>query len=95
VPEDVAQNKRYAGCGGFTIAETAEKVAADSNSNPNPNPNPNPNSNSNSNFEKVAADFGKIDILVHSLANGPEVSSLVDLADGITPEITPGAAYGR
>lgn len=47
VPEDIATNKRYAGAAGFTISETAEKVAND---------------------------FGKIDILVHSLANGPEVT---------------------
>merc|ERR1712070_691836 len=46
VPEDVASNKRYAGLDGFSIQETADKVAAD---------------------------YGKIDILVHSLANGPEV----------------------
>lgn len=46
VPESVAENKRYAAYPGFTIQETADKVAAD---------------------------FGKIDVLVHSLANGPEV----------------------
>ena len=47
VPEDVANNKRYAGLGGFTISEVADKVAGD---------------------------YGKIDFLVHSLANGPEVT---------------------
>jgi len=47
VPEDVQNNKRYAGLDGFTITEVAGKVAAD---------------------------YGKIDILVHSLANGPEVT---------------------
>jgi len=47
VPQDVLENKRYAGLDGFSIAEVADKVAAD---------------------------YGKIDILVHSLANGPEVS---------------------
>ncbi|KAL1511768.1 hypothetical protein AB1Y20_005054 [Prymnesium parvum] len=47
VPEDVKNNKRYAGLEGFTISEVAAKVAAD---------------------------YGKIDILVHSLANGPEVT---------------------
>lgn len=46
VPEDIASNKRYAGNKGWTVSETADKVAAD---------------------------VGKIDILVHSLANGPEV----------------------
>ena len=48
VPEDVKSNKRYAGVGGYTISEVAEKVASD---------------------------YGKIDILVHSLANAPEVNS--------------------
>jgi len=47
VPDDIKNNKRYAGLDGFTI----EEVAA-----------------------KVGADYGKIDILVHSLANGPEVT---------------------
>jgi len=47
VPDDVKDNKRYAGLEGFTISECAAKVAAD---------------------------YGKIDILVHSLANGPEVT---------------------
>lgn len=49
VPEDVANNKRYAAASGkgFTVTEVAEQVKRD---------------------------FGKIDILVHSLANGPEVT---------------------
>lgn len=47
VPEDIINNKRYAGLDHFTVAEAAEAV------------------------EK---DYGKIDILVHSLANGPEVT---------------------
>jgi enoyl-[acyl-carrier protein] reductase I len=47
VPDDVKNNKRYAGLDGFTITEVADKVAGD---------------------------YGKIDILVHSLANGPEVT---------------------
>ncbi|KAL0025761.1 hypothetical protein WJX77_009824 [Trebouxia sp. C0004] len=49
VPEDVANNKRYAAASGkgFTVSEVAEHVKED---------------------------FGKIDILVHSLANGPEVT---------------------
>jgi len=47
VPDDIKDNKRYAGLDGFTISEVADKVAAD---------------------------YGKIDILVHSLANGPEVT---------------------
>jgi enoyl-[acyl-carrier protein] reductase I len=47
VPEDIKENKRYAGLEGFTIAEVAKAVEAD---------------------------YGKIDILVHSLANGPEVT---------------------
>jgi len=47
VPEEIQNNKRYAGLDGFTISEVAAKV------------------------EK---DYGKIDILVHSLANGPEVT---------------------
>jgi len=46
VPEEIRTNKRYEAVDSFTIAATAEKVAAD---------------------------FGKVDILVHSLANGPEV----------------------
>ena len=47
VPEDVRENKRYAGLTGYTIEEVAKAVEAD---------------------------YGKIDILVHSLANGPEVT---------------------
>ena len=47
IPDDVKNNKRYAGLDGFTISEIADKIAAD---------------------------YGKIDILVHSLANGPEVT---------------------
>jgi len=47
VPDDVKNNKRYAGLDGYTIEEAAVKVAAD---------------------------YGKIDFLVHSLANGPEVT---------------------
>ena len=47
VPEDIKNNKRYAGLDGFTISEVAKAVEAD---------------------------YGKIDILVHSLANGPEVT---------------------
>merc|ERR1719238_214759 len=47
VPDDVKENKRYAGLDGFTISEVAKKIEAD---------------------------YGKIDILVHSLANGPEVT---------------------
>merc|ERR1719238_2273926 len=47
VPDDVKENKRYAGLSGYTISEVADAVGAD---------------------------YGKIDILVHSLANGPEVT---------------------
>jgi len=47
IPEEVKNNKRYAGLEGFTISEVAKAV------------------------EK---DYGKVDILVHSLANGPEVT---------------------
>merc|ERR1719454_2672046 len=47
IPDDVKENKRYAGLDGYTIEEVADKIAAD---------------------------YGKIDILVHSLANGPEVT---------------------
>lgn len=46
VPEDVMNNKRYAGLDGFTISEVAKKLEAD---------------------------YGKVDVLIHSLANGPEV----------------------
>lgn len=46
VPDEIKNNKRYAGLDGYTISEVAEKVQKD---------------------------FGKIDIIVHSLANGPEV----------------------
>ncbi len=46
VPDDVKNNKRYAGLSGFTISEVADAVARD---------------------------YGKIDILIHSLANAPEV----------------------
>ena len=46
VPDDVKNNKRYAGLDGYTISEVAAKVQAD---------------------------YGKVDVLVHSLANGPEV----------------------
>lgn len=47
VPEDVKNNKRYAGASNWTVKEIAETVKND---------------------------FGSIDILVHSLANGPEVT---------------------
>merc|ERR1711966_217588 len=47
IPEDVKNNKRYAGLEGYDI----ESCAA-----------------------AVKKDFGKVDILVHSLANGPEVT---------------------
>lgn len=47
VPEDIKNNKRYAGLDGYTISEVAKAIEAD---------------------------YGKIDILVHSLANGPEVT---------------------
>jgi len=47
VPQEVMENKRYAGVGPFTIQEVVEQVKAD---------------------------YGKVDILVHSLANGPEVT---------------------
>ena len=47
VPDEIRDNKRYAGLDGFTISEVAKAVEAD---------------------------YGKIDILVHSLANGPEVT---------------------
>lgn len=47
VPDDVKNNKRYAGTSSYTISEVAKAVGAD---------------------------YGKIDILVHSLANGPEVT---------------------
>jgi enoyl-[acyl-carrier protein] reductase I len=46
VPEDVMNNKRYAGLDGFTISEVAKKLEND---------------------------YGKVDVLIHSLANGPEV----------------------
>ncbi len=47
VPDEIKNNKRYAGLDGYTIEEVAKAVEAD---------------------------YGKIDILVHSLANGPEVT---------------------
>ena len=47
VPEEILNNKRYAGLDGYTISEVAKAVEAD---------------------------YGKIDIVVHSLANGPEVT---------------------
>jgi len=47
VPDEIKENKRYAGLDGFTISEVAKAVEVD---------------------------YGKIDILVHSLANGPEVT---------------------
>lgn len=46
VPQDVKENKRYAGSEGWTVSECAAKVGKD---------------------------WGNVDILVHSLANGPEV----------------------
>jgi enoyl-[acyl-carrier protein] reductase I len=47
VPDEIKENKRYAGLDGYTISEVAKAVEAD---------------------------YGKIDYLVHSLANGPEVT---------------------
>jgi len=48
IPQEIKENKRYAGCEGYTISEAAEKVKKD---------------------------FGSIDIIVHALANAPEVKS--------------------
>lgn len=47
VPDEIKENKRYAGLDGYSISEVADAIKAD---------------------------YGKIDILVHSLANGPEVT---------------------
>ena len=47
IPDEIRDNKRYAGLDGYSISEVADAVKAD---------------------------YGKIDILVHSLANGPEVT---------------------
>lgn len=47
VPDEIKENKRYAGLDGYTIEEVAKAIEAD---------------------------YGKIDIVVHSLANGPEVT---------------------
>jgi enoyl-[acyl-carrier protein] reductase I len=47
VPDEIKNNKRYAGLDHYTISEAAKAIEAD---------------------------YGKIDILVHSLANGPEVT---------------------
>lgn len=47
VPDEIKENKRYAGLDGYSISEVAKAVEND---------------------------YGKIDILVHSLANGPEVT---------------------
>lgn len=47
IPDEIRDNKRYAGLDGYSISEVANAVQAD---------------------------YGKIDILVHSLANGPEVT---------------------
>jgi len=47
VPDEIKNNKRYAGLESFTISEVAQQIESD---------------------------YGKIDILVHSLANGPEVT---------------------
>jgi len=46
VPDEIRNNKRYAGLDGYSISEIAKAVEED---------------------------YGKIDFLVHSLANGPEV----------------------
>ncbi|MFA6118761.1 MAG: enoyl-[acyl-carrier-protein] reductase [Parachlamydiales bacterium] len=47
VPQEIKENKRYAGQSGYTISEVAQKIKND---------------------------FGSIDILVHCLANAPEVT---------------------
>src|SRR3990167_9961531 len=47
VPQEIRENKRYAGLSGYTISEVAKQIEVD---------------------------FGTIDILVHSLANAPEVT---------------------
>lgn len=73
VPESVKTNKRYAGLAGYTISEVRNLQCS--------------NYKGNSSYlrtvvppsifqvaEAVKKDFGKIDILVHSLANGPEVT---------------------
>jgi enoyl-[acyl-carrier protein] reductase I len=47
IPDEIRDNKRYAGLDGYSISEVAKAVQED---------------------------YGKIDIVVHSLANGPEVT---------------------
>lgn len=47
IPDEIKENKRYAGLDGYSISEVAKAIEED---------------------------YGKIDILVHSLANGPEVT---------------------
>lgn len=47
IPDEIKENKRYAGLEGYSISEVAKAIESD---------------------------YGKIDILVHSLANGPEVT---------------------
>lgn len=85
VPEEIANNKRYAGADGWTVSETALKAKAD---------------------------LGSVDVLVHSLANGPEVQkplletsrkgylaaqsassySLVSMVQNFGPLMNPGGA---
>lgn len=48
VPQEIKENKRYAGSEGYTISEVADQIKQE---------------------------YGSIDILVHSLANGPEVKN--------------------
>lgn len=48
VPQEIKENKRYAGHEGYTISEVAKAIKKE---------------------------FGQIDFLVHSLANGPEVKN--------------------
>jgi enoyl-[acyl-carrier protein] reductase I len=50
VPDEIKNNKRYAGLDGYTVSEVAKAIEAD---------------------------YGKIDIVVHSLANGPQTQSPV------------------
>merc|ERR1711865_1337803 len=47
VPDEIKENKRYAGLDGYSISEVAKAVEND---------------------------YGKIDILIHTWANGPEVT---------------------
>jgi enoyl-[acyl-carrier protein] reductase I len=101
VPEAIKTNKRYAGLAGYTISEVGGGPWPASAIYPSKLTSLAPTGvrwrAAGQVAEQVKADYGKIDILVHSLANGPEVTKpLLETSRNVGPRRpralgTPGA----